>query len=197
MLFSNKTNINKLKTAYNGLESTLYSMLKADGFKKEEISLERAADCRYEGQGYELVTPYPNADEISKKDFSEVLANNFHAEHEKQYGKSFAEKNIQIVNIRARGRGATARVKTSNLKKMNITENKAEPCSSSGAYFLSDGKLLHLETPRYSRKDLLPGHNILGPAIIDQMDSTTVVLPDWKAAIDQMGNIIISRGAEL
>jgi N-methylhydantoinase A/oxoprolinase/acetone carboxylase beta subunit len=197
MLSSNKTNINKLKTAYNELESTLYSMLKADGFKKEEISLERAADCRYEGQGYELVTPYPNADEISKKDFSEVLANNFHAQHEKQYGKSFAEKNIQIVNIRARGRGATARVKTSNLKKMNITENKAEPCSSSRAYFLSDGKLLHLETPRYSRKDLLPGHNILGPAIIDQMDSTTVVLPDWKAAIDQMGNIIISRGAEL
>ena len=80
---------------------------------------------------------------------------------------------------------------------MNITENKAEPCSSSRAYFLSDGKLLHLETPRYSRKDLLPGHNISGPAIIDQMDSTTVVLPNWKAEIDQMGNIIISRGAEL
>jgi hypothetical protein len=29
------------------------------------------------------------------------------------------------------------------------------------------------------------------------MDSTTMVLPDWKATIDQMGNIIISRGAEL
>ena len=197
MLVANKANVDKLKSAYNELESVLYSMLKADGFKKDEISLERAADCRYEGQGYELVTPYPKTNESSKINLSELLTKNFHAQHEKQYGKSFPEKNIQIVNIRARGRGATAQVKACNLKKMSITGKKAEPCSSAKAYFLSDGKLLYLETPRYSRKDLLPGHNILGPAIIDQMDSTTMVLPDWKAKIDQMGNIIISRGTEL
>lgn len=197
MLDLNKATVDKLKRAYNGLESVLNSMLEKDGFEKEKVSLERAADCRYEGQGYELVTPYPNTIKGSNKDFSEALANNFHAQHEKQYGKSFPEKNIQIVNIRARGRGATARIKASKLKKVSITKNKVEPLSSAKAYFLSDGKLMHLETPRYSRKDLLPGHNISGPAIIDQMDSTTVVLPDWKAAIDQMGNIIISRGAEL
>ena len=169
-------------------------MLKEDGFKKKEIHLERAADCRYEGQGYELVTPYPDTNGVSKKEFAKILSNNFHDQHEKQYGKSFAEKNIQIVNIRVRGRGETAKVKVSNLKKIYKTKNQVNPRSSGEAYFLINGKLLCLETPRYYRKDLLPGNHITGPAVIDQMDSTTVILPNWKASIDKLGNIIISKG---
>ena len=56
MLDLNKATVDKLKRAYNGLESVLNSMLEKDGFEKEKVSLERAADCRYEGQGYEPVS---------------------------------------------------------------------------------------------------------------------------------------------
>jgi len=195
MIDANETNIDSLQIAYTELEAVLFTMLKEDGFKKKEIHLERAADCRYEGQGYELVTPYPDTNGISKKEFAKILSNNFHDRHEKQYGKSFAEKNIQIVNIRVRGRGETAKVKVSNLKKIYKTKNQVNPRSSGEAYFLINGKLLCLETPRYYRKDLLPGKHITGPAVIDQMDSTTVILPNWKASIDKLGNIIISKGA--
>ena len=47
------------------------------------------------------------------------------------------------------------------------------------------------DTPIYDREKLLPGNRLSGPAIIEQMDSTTVVHPGMTAHIDRFGNIII------
>jgi N-methylhydantoinase A len=50
-------------------------------------------------------------------------------------------------------------------------------------------------TPVYRREALLAGHVIHGPAIVDQLDSTTVILPGQSARTDRFGNLIVTEGA--
>ena len=47
-------------------------------------------------------------------------------------------------------------------------------------------------TPVYERTLLAPGHEVAGPAIVEQLDSTTVVYPGQQALVDDYGNLIIS-----
>ena len=44
----------------------------------------------------------------------------------------------------------------------------------------------------YDRNPLHTGHNIPGPAIISEMDSTTVILPAYEANVDALGNLLIN-----
>jgi N-methylhydantoinase A len=47
-------------------------------------------------------------------------------------------------------------------------------------------------TPIYRRERLLAGHRLAGPAVIEQMDSTTIVLPGQSADVDEQGNLLIA-----
>ena len=49
-------------------------------------------------------------------------------------------------------------------------------------------------TPVHWRDGLMPGVEIAGPAIIEAMDSTTVVPPGWQACVDTLGYIRLTRG---
>ena len=62
------------------------------------------------------------------------------------------------------------------------------------ASFWVDGGIATVETPRYERNRLAPGHIIAGPAIIEQMDTTTVIPPGFSATVDPSGNLIIPNG---
>jgi N-methylhydantoinase A len=50
------------------------------------------------------------------------------------------------------------------------------------------------ETPIYRRDDLVPGSTFLGPAIVQQLDTTTVIEPDCRVSVDDAGNLIVSVG---
>ena len=54
-----------------------------------------------------------------------------------------------------------------------------------------DGRA-HAEAPVYRREALLAGHRVQGPAIIDQLDTTSLVFPDQSAEVDRYGNLIVS-----
>jgi N-methylhydantoinase A len=58
------------------------------------------------------------------------------------------------------------------------------------ALFL-DGR--RVQSAVYQRDDLAYGQSLSGPAIIQQEDTTTVVLPGWSAAVDTLGNLLIAR----
>ena len=50
------------------------------------------------------------------------------------------------------------------------------------------------EIPIYRRRDLLPGHRLDGPALVLQEDTTTLVAPEWRGAVDGWGNLVMSYG---
>ena len=58
-----------------------------------------------------------------------------------------------------------------------------------------DGTLQQLPTAYYDREKLKAGNKIVGPAIVNQYDSTTVILPGLSALVDRFGNLIIETGA--
>ena len=63
------------------------------------------------------------------------------------------------------------------------------------AWFKVDGTLQQLPTAYYDREKLKAGNKIVGPAIVNQYDSTTVILPGLSALVDRFGNLIIETGA--
>ena len=148
-----------------------------------QIVHERAIDLRYSIQKYEL--PVPVARAGLKPDAIAAWRRAFDEIHEKHFGSRAEDQKVEIVNYRL-----TTKV---IVPKPAVAESPAQGTSCDGAikarrraYF--DG--WH-DTPIYDREKLRSGNRLRGPAIIEQMDSTTVVHPGQSAQIDRFGNIII------
>ena len=81
------------------------------------------------------------------------------------------------------------------MKKKNksinieIKKPKAGPTNFREVIF----KDIPIKTPVFLRKEILPGEEIRGPAIIEQLDSTTVIFPSQKGRTDPFGNIIVEN----
>lgn len=192
MLQAGEASTKTLADRLSGLDQALRTQLSEDGFADDEISISRFADCRYAGQGYELLTPLPDG-EIGAETW-EVLARNFHAEHARQYGKDFPEKAVQLVNIRVRGTGAITPIVLTGPGDAASEDPSEAQTTVRPAIFLEGGTPVEYPTPRFDRDALKTGHVIAGPAIVDQMDTTIVIPPGFIARVDAVGNIVIKSG---
>lgn len=160
-------------------------------FAQEDITEDRkgavkALDMRYGGQGYELTVAWPDNDDPAAR--LATLRGNFEAAHRQMYGYVVAEEPIQVTTLRIE---ATGRVPHAELRR-------APPPSGSVADARIASREVYLSRERgfvvcpvYDRDRLGPGHQIRGPAIIEQMDSTTLILADQSATIDPYLNILI------
>jgi len=158
--------------------------LDEEGIPKENQKLDYQVDVRYYRQGYEFpirVTPDQfNTEEGKRKfiaDFKEV--------HERNYGFNI-DSDIEVVNLRVVGIGQVRKVE---LPKYPKTTEPVENAKYEVHKAWFDGK--PIETPIYDRDKLGPGHEIPGPAIITQKDSTTVILPGYYGTVDDYLNILI------
>ena len=115
----------------------------------------------------------------------------FHEIHRREYGHHFAESGIEIVNLRLVGAASAAKIAKPTVgqaKSAAAAKVRSGPCT-----FRVEGKLADYSTDFY-RRDLLPvGERLAGPAIVLQMDSTTVVPPQHNFEVDAAGNLIIRR----
>jgi N-methylhydantoinase A len=131
----------------------------------------RTADVRYRGQGFELNVPY-----------GPKLIEHFHAEHQRRYGYSHPEREIEIVTVRLRATLPAPRVTlgrdTTNAKSSEVTRQ---------AWF--DGK--PQRTKILARDSLLTGKRYSGPAIVTEYSATTVVHPRMTFYVDRAGALVI------
>jgi N-methylhydantoinase A len=151
--------------------------------------LERSADLRYVGQSFELNVPLqaglPNP---------AALAADFHARHEQRYGHSHLAEPLELVNLRVRAVGATPALAFEPLPAAG-----ADPAPASlgiqPAWFASlaspAGNLEALPTALYDREALRPGNVVAGPALLFQLDATTVVPPGWRGQVDGFGHFLL------
>ncbi len=141
-----------------------------------QIRALRFLDLRYTGQSTTLKIP-------ATKNFPIA----FHKEHERRYGYSDPTREIEIVNIAVRLIAPTP--KPSLPRKRSQGRNAtAAMQGKSKVYF--HGKWT--PTPLYARNRLQAGNRILGPAIITDYSSTTVVLPSWQVDVDPHENLILT-----
>ena len=142
-----------------------------------------SGDIRYRGQSYEIETTLTR-DSIFSADFVSILGA-FHHEHHKIYGHSDEMAEVQIVNLRLVVSGL---VPKPSIPKIKEQKSIAKPERQNSVFV--DGALRNAAV--FDRKKLRPGDQFLGPAIVIQEDTTTVVLPDFKGYIDGSQNIILT-----
>lgn len=149
--------------------------------------IEQKIDMRYLGQNYEL-TIHVNNKLNDEKDLV-ALKNLFHKEHEKTYGYANENEQVEFINYRVVAKGKVSKINLRNHEVGGkdsihaIIEKREVYFEEADAFIL---------TNVYQRKKLAPNNTIVGPGIIEQMDSTIVIPPDCTAKIDKFRNIIIT-----
>ncbi|MEP0962128.1 MAG: hydantoinase/oxoprolinase family protein [Roseobacter sp.] len=170
------------------MEAKLTARLAEDGLHADDVRFERAGDLRYLGQGYELRVPF-DLGEVTEIALEEVWQR-FHDSHAAEYGHAFKDSTIEVVNLRMTAVGASPDLDLpvpDGGKTLDMAHVRTRQ-----AVFRVDGTLQSFETQVY-RRDLLPlGMPVLGPAILLQKDSTTVVPPKATATPHETGSVIIS-----
>ncbi len=168
-----------LQAAFIPLLDEAYGYLLDEGVGEQDMVFEKYLDMRYAGQSFELT--------VSLDDFMDDYAGAFHALHEERYGYSSPGEAIEAVTIRVR---AVGMLEKPSGKAIGKAIAPAQPITTTRAYF--DRWLI---TPCYERSGLLSGHNISGPALVFQLDTTTVIPPAWEAVVDGYGNLLLQRAS--
>jgi N-methylhydantoinase A len=160
--------------------------LRSEGFSDAEVRIEPYLDLRYAGQGYELTVPCMMPP-LKKEDFK-LMRQRFDALHEQNSGHKAETEPVELVSLRLISLGLVPQAKLSPGKKTGRNVEEAE----TGARQVFFGKEHGALTAQIYNRDLLePGHKLSGPAIIEQLDTTTVVHPEQEASVDEYGNLII------
>lgn len=179
----------ELQAHYDELIEQAERQLVADHLPADRHRLTRLADCRYEGQGYEVRFEVPDG-EVSKAWLAETVEA-FHAAHELEYGHRFKTGRVEIVNIRVVGVGVMDKLEPPVVPE-STDPVEAARVTTKDVTFDVGGKPEQFATPFYDRGRLGAGQTIEGPAVIEQYDTTVVVPPAFVAAIDVHGNIVIT-----
>ena len=149
----------------------------------------RALDMRYLGQNFELTVPAPPGGPGAP----EALRAAFLGEHERVYGYAAPDEPVQIVAVRLTALGEPEALALPPRPLAPGPSPEAARAGERPVYFDEPGGFA--PTPIYRRERLLAGHELTGPAIVEQMDSTTVVLPGQRARVVAHGHLLIRTEA--
>jgi N-methylhydantoinase A len=173
-----------MNNAYEDLETKVLSSMREEGFK-HNLTILRSADVRYAGQNYEVATPIPIGQLIESK--REELIGNFNREHKRLYAHSKPDEPIEVLTLRVAAIGSMLKPTTRRIDpSVDLTKARR---GERNVYFEESDDFER--APIFERTALGAGARIVGPGVIEEMDSTTVVRPGQIAVIDDLGNICI------
>jgi N-methylhydantoinase A len=174
----------EVNAAFADLATRARADLTDEGFSADGIGIEYALDMRYAGQGYEITLPCPYP-----LKFGELaqLRKAFDEEHGKRFGHTAPSEPVEIVSWRLRGIG---RVPPVALPKYEASGLRLEDAVRETRKARFNGRML--QCPVYQREGLDVGVSFAGPAIVDQLDCTSVIGPGQAATVDAHKNIIIT-----
>ena len=184
---STSPDLARLQADAQRLAAQVTGQLRDNGFVEEDIRVERGADCRYVGQGYELRVPLPDGP-LDEHSIAGVWAE-FHELHRGEYGHAFPEQTIELVNLRVAGIGRTPKITPTTLGGERSAERAL--VKTAPVYFESQGQVQPFPTAFYLRDALPVGQRVDGPAILVQRDTTSVLPPYAHGWLEQNGNFIV------
>ena len=162
-------------------------------FAREKIAVaERqilvSLDLRYVGQNFELSVPLAtNGTGRPALPSVETVTKSFWAVHERSYGYFNPHDPIEVVNIRLVAR-RHRRTRIEDATTVGAPPDALKPVGTRSVWFSPDGVA---EVPVFDRATLRPGQRIAGAAIIEQMDTTTVMFPGDRLTVDPALNLLI------
>jgi N-methylhydantoinase A len=175
-----------LREILDELAATASASLGAEGIEQSDQQITYAADLRYHGQGFEI----PVVIDIDTFDGKGAglggLRAAFDAEHQRLFSFLLENNEHELVTVRATANGPRP-----DVAAASIVEGGVDPMEalSSTTEIWADGALVQANV--YDRQRLKAGNVVSGPAIITEMDSTTLVLPDHAATVHPSGSLLI------
>jgi N-methylhydantoinase A len=162
--------------------------LKDEGFAADQVALDYALDMRYVGQGYEITVALAKG-KLARADL-DAARRSFDETHKRLFGHNAPEEPVEVVTYRVTGVG---RVPEVLMPRFKPTGTKLDDAYRETRKARFDGEMLDTEV--YQRERLDVGHEIHGPAIIEQLDATLVLPPGQVAKVDDGKNIVITEVA--
>ncbi len=139
----------------------------------------RTLAIRYLGQSHDVPIPLaPGAPDVTQ------IAADFHRAHERMYGFSRPDQKLELVSLWVT---IELDIQPLMMPRGELNSGQPEPIATRSVIFHGEPH----STPIYDRADLGVGSEFVGPAIVEQADSTTVIWPGERAAIDDFGQIIL------
>lgn len=161
-----------------------------EGVAEGDRRVIRRAELRYHGQNFELPIELPAGD-VTAQTVREMLRT-FEQAHERVYGYYQENAPVEAVTFRVEASGVTPQV------ALHAAADEGEDPSAAVVGqrdMYTDTALGFQSSPVYDRTLLRPGNTVSGPAVIEQMDTTTVLLPGDACQVDSHGNLKITIGA--
>ncbi|MSR15527.1 MAG: hydantoinase/oxoprolinase family protein [Gammaproteobacteria bacterium] len=185
-----RLNASQIEDDLRTLETQVTKRLTGEGFSHAGVVLEHFIDMRYAGQAYEIRTPLPgNQDSIGVR--LRTAIDHFHHHHKDLYGYSYEGKQfVELVNVGVTGLGLLTRPQVPSMVLAGADPSAAF-CGYTTVHFPQEQGTV--ETPVYDRGKLRAGNEIVGPAIINQYDSTTVLNPGWQGHLDRWGTLVLTK----
>ena len=159
-----------------GMTAELLIMRSSGGVLAFETGAEKPA-CMVESGG------------AATADTLATLRERFHTDHDRSYGHGYPDQPTELVDFRLSALGS---IRKPRLREITSPSGRASDARKSVRQVHFDVAGGFVETPVYDRARLGTGQRFDGPAIVEEMDSTTLLLPDYTVEVDRYANLLIS-----
>lgn len=177
----------ELEADLMALEREVDAALAREGLPDEARRIERVAELRYLGQSWRLPVPLPERP-LRAGDL-EALKAAFDEAHARRYSYAVPEEPAELVALRVTAIGKLPRPRLREPEPGG-PDPAAARTGARPVYFAAAGGML--ECPIYDRYALRRGNRVVGPAVVEEMDSSTVIPPGYVAEVAAAGVMILT-----
>lgn len=182
-----KVRVDEVEEMFQEIERRLEEALGRENIPEAQRTVERTVDMCYSGQWRVLSIALDGRfSDASLRD----AASEFHQQHKRMFDFNLPERPIEIHGINVTGVGITDKY---HIRKVTRAEGDlAERAVERDVYWREVAGWV--KTPVFQREGLSTGDEFEGPAIVEQLDSTTLVPPSAQARVDEYGNLVLALG---
>ena len=182
---ASEVDVGELADEFQDLVRQGVERLEQDGVPAQNRFFEFSLDMRYIGQHWDIQVPAVMENDIP--DLEAAVAD-FHRRHNMLHGYQMLDRETEVVNCRLMAIGRTPSI---DVPTRALGDADASMClkGTRRAYFGTDSGFIDARV--YDGERLVPGHHIAGPAIIERLNTTVILVPGDKALVDGQENILI------
>jgi N-methylhydantoinase A len=180
-----------LREVVADLKASAESWAISEGLERRELRYGLSFDMRYVGQNFELSVPISSGAALDPGALPDAarLKRLFFEAHDVAYSYHDPLARVELLNARLTARAPVVRAVDAPLRPSNKVAPR--PAGERQVYFDGDQPVA---APVYRREDLLAGVQVLGPAIIEQIDTTIPIFPGDRCSVHGSGNLIVEVG---
>jgi N-methylhydantoinase A len=186
---SDKFDFAAVNNILDHLEQQAREDLIAEGFTPDRIEVRRFSDAKYPSQVHELTIPIA-AGRIGPKELTQALEE-FHSLHERMFTYCVRESPVNFFHWGVSGLGKTSGVVTESLKSRPLSAHAA--IKESRKIYLPDRG--YVTTERYDAAKLVSGMTIDGPAVVEQVNTTVLLLEGQRLEVNAYGDFVVQLQA--